>query len=45
VAQKQTLQVELLKIGGRWLIHDVRREGGAGLLKLLRRPVYESDHQ
>lgn len=45
VAQKQTLQVELLKVGGRWLIHDVRREGSAGLLKLLRRPVYESDNQ
>ncbi len=45
VAQKQTLQVELLKHGGRWLIHDVRREGSAGLLKLLRRPVYESDSQ
>ena len=45
VAQKQTLQAELLKRGGRWLIHDVRREGGAGLLKLLRRPVYESDSQ
>ncbi|HLL76204.1 MAG TPA: DUF3828 domain-containing protein [Pyrinomonadaceae bacterium] len=45
VEHKQTLQIELLKQGGRWLIHDVRREGGAGLLKLLRRPVYESDSQ
>jgi hypothetical protein len=45
VAQRQTLEVELLKVGGRWLIHDVRREGGAGLLKLLRRPVYESANQ
>jgi hypothetical protein len=42
-AEKRTLQIELLKQGGRWLIHDVRREGDAGLLKLLRRPAYESD--
>ena len=45
VAEKRTLQVDLLRQGGRWLIHDVRREGDAGLLKLLRRPVYESDSQ
>ena len=45
VEQKQTLQVVLLKHGGRWLVHDVRSEGGAGLLKLLRRPTYESDNQ
>ena len=45
VAEKRTLQVELLKHGGRWLIHDVRREGSAGLLKLLRRPAYGSDSQ
>ncbi|HEY9283400.1 MAG TPA: DUF3828 domain-containing protein [Pyrinomonadaceae bacterium] len=43
VAEKRTLQIDLLNQGGRWLIHDVRREGDAGLLKLLRRPVYESD--
>lgn len=45
VAEKRTLQIDLVKQGGRWLIHDVRREGDAGLLKLLRRPVYESDSQ
>ena len=45
VAEKKTLQVELLRQGNRWLVHDLRREGSAGLLKLLRRPVYESDSQ
>jgi hypothetical protein len=42
-AEKRTLQIELRKQGGRWLIHDVCREGDAGLLKLLRRPAYEAD--
>lgn len=45
VARTKTLQVELLRQGGRWLIHDMRREGDTGLLKLLRRPVYESGSQ
>jgi hypothetical protein len=45
VEQGHALEVELLRAGGRWLIHDVRRAGSAGLLKLLRRPVYESDNQ
>lgn len=45
VEKKQTLEVELIRRAGRWLVHDVRRDGGAGLLKLLRRPVYESDSQ
>ena len=45
VEQGHVLEVELLRGGGRWLIHDIRRVGSAGLLKLLRRPVYESDSQ
>ena len=45
VEQGHVLDVELLRVGGRWLIHDVRREGSAGLLKLLRRHVYESANQ
>lgn len=44
-AEKRTLQVDLLRQGNRWLIHDVRREGDAGLLKLLRRPAYMSADQ
>ena len=45
VAEKRTLQIELRKQGGRWLIHDVRRDGDAGLLNLLRRPAYGSGRQ
>ena len=40
---KYTLRVELLKLEGRWLIHNVKPNEGSDLLKLLRRPVYDSD--
>ena len=39
----KTLRVELIKLKGRWLIHNIKRKEGSDLLKLLRRPVYNSD--
>jgi len=42
-AETKTVRVELRRRQGRWLIRNVTPEGEADLLKLLRRPAYDSD--
>ena len=42
-AETKTVRVELRRRKGRWLISNLTPEGGADLLKLLRRPAYDSD--